>query len=501
MLMRIKRPDLLIGLFGGLIIVVIWTATTTAIRKEERDASELAVKEAGRLLDTYEAQTLRALNEVHQSLRLASFARRYAGEKGTVVQLQEQNLLLPNLVFTTRLLDNKGKVLSSSRPSASQWAVPADVLSSSDDGPYGLRVSRSYRPYAGSDVMVDVARLVDVNEPQGEIVSISLPASYLVSDYDDAALGRTGVLAVAGLDGLYRAKRQGANVTTGEPVAIAKMLRDSVSAEPTSGVRKDSSRDGVTRYVAARPLFGFPLAVVIGLPEDEFLSTVRAESSRKRVLAGLAVALVAAFTFILSVLTRSLLVMSERQRQASEKHAMQVEFVAYHDSLTGLPNRAQFNRALTARLEEAKRTRSPFALLFLDLDGFKAVNDELGHQAGDVLLTQVARRLKQCVREEDVVARLGGDEFVVLLMQAMDAGHIREVAHRIVAKLGQPYSLDGSTSLITASVGVSVFPEDGADEESIVRAADGAMYAAKASGKNSVCFAERPLAAGSTAGP
>lgn len=493
LLQKLARPDVLITVFGLLVVVTIWAATLTVIARDEREASEQAIQATDRLLDTYESQSLRALNDVHQSLRLIAYARRFGKEDGTLAQLQDQNLLLPNLLFTTRIVDRTGRVLASSREAAKHWPIAPDVLEAGTDSQSPAFMGRPYRLEASQEALVDISRKVRPEDPGSERVIITFPASYLVSDYDDTRFGSEGLLAFAGLDGIFRARRVGEATSSGEAVNLSELGLNDASVDHAPAQLRRSPWDGVARYTAARRLYGFPLAVVVGLADSEALKAVRQESYRKRLQAAIATAVVFAVALAVGLLTRRILALSERERLASMAHAQQVEFLAYNDSLTGLPNRAQFNTALSQCLAENQSEGTPFALMFLDLDGFKNVNDQLGHQAGDTLLVQVARRLKQCVRGNDLVARLGGDEFVVILGDAPQRSEIAEVGRRIIDKLGKPYSLDGMPATVTASVGVAVYPDNGHDEESMTRAADHAMYAAKARGKNQLLFvAEAP---------
>ena len=165
---------------------------------------------------------------------------------------------------------------------------------------------------------------------------------------------------------------------------------------------------------------------------------------------------------------------TERKR-AEER----IRVMALHDTLTGLPNRLNFNDQVELSIERGQ----PFALLFVDLDGFKKVNDSLGHDAGDELLEKVAAQFKATVRETDVVARLGGDEFVVLLHDIDSPAIVTEIAADIVARLGMPFHLDAGAATIGASVGIALHPEHGACRESLLKAADEAMYAAKSAGR------------------
>ena len=162
---------------------------------------------------------------------------------------------------------------------------------------------------------------------------------------------------------------------------------------------------------------------------------------------------------------------------------------AHHDALTGLPNRVLLEDRLTQSLAQARRNQQQVALLFVDLDGFKGVNDTLGHAAGDTLLKQVAARLAWGVRASDTLARMGGDEFAVVLHDVRDTPSAMRVAEKLLEALSEPFALEGRELRISASIGLAFFPEDGADADTLLRHADVAMYRAKASGRNTCrCF-------------
>jgi diguanylate cyclase (GGDEF)-like protein len=161
--------------------------------------------------------------------------------------------------------------------------------------------------------------------------------------------------------------------------------------------------------------------------------------------------------------------------------------MATHDSLTGLPNRALFNDSLQRAVSQAKRSGLPIALFFVDLDRFKVINDTLGHQVGDQVLMEAARRLIRCIREGDMAARLGGDEFVVL-MGYEDTSMLVEVANRILAAMHQPMLAGPHQIHVSASMGICTYPANASDMHTLVSNADIAMYSAKAQGRNMFTF-------------
>jgi diguanylate cyclase (GGDEF)-like protein/PAS domain S-box-containing protein len=161
-----------------------------------------------------------------------------------------------------------------------------------------------------------------------------------------------------------------------------------------------------------------------------------------------------------------------------------IAHLAHHDYLTNLPNRALFLDRLDQALALAKRGDYKLAVLFLDLDGFKAVNDTLGHDAGDLLLQCVAQRLKPLVRDSDTVARIGGDEFTFVLHDIGSGDAAIAVAQKVLAALAEPFAIARKSCRIGGSIGIAIFPDDSTDPEVLLRMADEAMYAAKQSGKN-----------------
>lgn len=170
-----------------------------------------------------------------------------------------------------------------------------------------------------------------------------------------------------------------------------------------------------------------------------------------------------------------------QQKLAITQHA---EHLSNHDALTDLPNRRLFNTLLDQALLQAKRYGRQAAVMFLDLDRFKLVNDTSGHEAGDQLLKEAARRLTGCLRESDTVARLGGDEFVILLPELSVLDQVDTVADKVIVAIGRPFSIGGNEFKLTASIGIAMFPRDGADAVSLTKNADIAMYEAKRRGKN-----------------
>jgi diguanylate cyclase (GGDEF)-like protein len=182
------------------------------------------------------------------------------------------------------------------------------------------------------------------------------------------------------------------------------------------------------------------------------------------------------------------LLVSEVDVSAIKRTEAKAQFLALHDPLTGLPNRQQAMQHFNEAVDRIRSAGQQAALMFIDLDHFKDVNDTLGHAAGDALLVEVARRLRRAVRGGDLVARLGGDEFLILLVSADIRGEIDRVRMRLMHTVAEPVHLHGQAMRITPSMGVSLYPQDGEDIETLLRNADLAMYSAKGRGRNDLAF-------------
>jgi diguanylate cyclase (GGDEF)-like protein len=180
---------------------------------------------------------------------------------------------------------------------------------------------------------------------------------------------------------------------------------------------------------------------------------------------------------------------------ATERKATEalIEQMARFDELTGLANRFEFNGQLAEAFKKQERTGQAFALLYIDLDGFKQVNDNLGHDIGDKVLVQTAARLKAAIRQSDMLARFGGDEFV-LILPAADVDTVRIIAQRMIEAMGRAFELDTKTVYVTASIGIALAPTDGANPADLLRHADTALYKAKSAGRNTATFFDPAMA-------
>ncbi|WP_417225685.1 EAL domain-containing protein [Amphritea sp.] len=190
---------------------------------------------------------------------------------------------------------------------------------------------------------------------------------------------------------------------------------------------------------------------------------------------------------------RQLLENKVRQRTAELlRLTEQLEHQAFHDNLTGLPNRSTFDDKLNTAISYANRQDEQLAVMFLDLDRFKDINDTLGHDMGDQLLIELSSRLKKCLRGSDTLARFGGDEFAVLTLNTSQ-NHAADIAAKLIEEIKEPVVIDGLNLQVTTSIGVSIYPQDGRDATTLVKHADTAMYSSKAAGRNQFSFFDKQM--------
>lgn len=482
------EPPVLFTAIGLLVLAVIWGATLNLAAKEHAAAHSTAASLATDVADTYEAQVVRALREIDHVLKLVRYELidrpGDAAASDVLENLAEQDLLLPPLLFTVSVLDDTGRVVASTNGEAEpvdaafaellERARSADSLvigqprREGEDGEWRLRFARAVANGDGVD--------------SGAVV-ISVHAGYFVSGYEPAALGDEGVLGLLGTDGVFRVRRTGDALSAGTAIDSGALIAEESMSKDSAEVQVNAW-DEVRRYTIARKLFEFPLAIVVGLSEEEQLAPAERLETIYMWRAVAASAVVLIVVALLGFMSWRL--HQARARVLAERiaHAERVEYLAFHDNLTDLPNRAFFSHLLGREMQQARRHGRSLALLFLDLDRFKNINDSLGHEAGDELLQEMARRLAGSVRESDVVARLGGDEFVVLLPEIATRGQVVPVAEKVLEAVARPMTLVGQEFRVTVSIGVAVFPGDGEDEQTLMKNADVAMYHAKSRGKN-----------------
>ncbi|MEP7246602.1 MAG: EAL domain-containing protein [Gammaproteobacteria bacterium] len=492
---RAAEPQYLFPLIAVVLLAAIWGTTLGLIRLKFTSAQATAAVATRELLDTYEAQIVRALREIDQTLSLVKYRHTHGGGGGTLAELGDNGLLPPDLLFVVSIADRNGAIIDSTQTVGQRNVSELDYFRKQRDAET-FPVGQLPRGPTGSAKLAFSRRLSGPDGAFDGVVIVEVDAEYFVSGYEVAKLGEQGVLGLIGVDGIFRVRRTGGSLFSGDAIDYAQMV-PGAEGDDAHATLSTSSWDTVRRWTLAREIYGFPLAVLVGLSVDEQLTAARRDAREYLWRAALGSVLVALLAGVLGRLSWQLARSRTREAEAKLEHARRVEYLAYHDGLTGLPNRSLFSKLLAQSISEAHRYKRQLAVAFLDLDRFKQINDTLGHEAGDQLLQEVARRLKACVRESDTVARLGGDEFVVLLPELGEAEYAASVARKILASCARPFTLLGQEFRVTASIGISAYPLDGLDEQTLTKNADIAMYHAKSEGKNNFQFYSEKLNANS----
>lgn len=478
----------LFPLTAVVVLAAIWGTTLNLIKIERTTAEQTAIALSHELILTYESQIVRALREIDQTLKIVKSAYEDWGEKNVLALLKARNLLPPTLVFDVTIADNKGEIVESTAPKERAYITDqnlhlnrdqVDVMSivlppaDSDSGPWHLHFRRG------------------LSAPDGKssgMVIVTVDAAYFVSGYENSNLGEHGMLGIIGNDDIFLVWRSGETVTANDRTQYKLPLQHVTNPEISEVTPQINAWDGVRRYTSVRKVYGFPLAVVVGLSSDEQLAPALRNQQLYlwRAAAGSLVMML-----IIALMGRMSYQLEINRRRAVEAHIL--KYFAYHDSLTTLPNRNLFSKLLSYSINQAHRYKRQLAVLFLDLDHFKIINDTIGHEAGDQLLQEIAARLKTCLRDNDTVARLGGDEFVIILPELDVDKYAATVAQKIISVVARPFVLVGQECFVTASIGISTYPEDGLDEQTLTNNADIAMYKAKEEGKNNFQFYSEEL--------
>ncbi len=611
-LYTMPESPMLFPAFSMCFLALLWVATLHFIGIERSNAEQSISVFSRELVTTYEAQALRALRDIDQTLNLVKYAYELNGQHTVLQELKAKALLPSDLLFVIRIADQDGKVVATTRP-----APPSNI---SDDPQFSatratgqLSISQTrHDPVTGEASLQFSRRLVNTNGNFAGIVMLSVATDHFVSGYDENKFGQQGLLGIVGDDGRFRVRRSGDRLSDGE--AVDRRFLTPGAAEFDSAVLASVDSDGIARQVIARKLVDFPLVVIAGLSDHEQLADFVRVRNDYLIGATAGSALLILFTLLLWSMSWQLRTsrrhdITERKRTEqslriaatafdsqeamlitdagkmilqvnrafisntghqtddlvghglncliSDHHdadfylAMwrnvdhsgiwqgeiwqthadgnafqkwltisavrdddgvlinyvgsqyditerklaedKINELAFYDPLTSLPNRTLLQDRLRQVMASSLKNGHHAALLLIDLDYFKTINDTLGHDMGDALLMQVAQRLDGCIGESDSVARLGGDEFVVLLAglsrsRPEAATQVDLTSLKILSALDRPYLLNGVAHRSTASVGVTLLSDDLVSTDILMKQADLAMYKAKAEGRNAVRF-------------
>ncbi len=325
----------------------------------------------------------------------------------------------------------------------------------------------------------------------GGIVLASINPQAFANYYQRLTPGAQRVVALFGTNDKKIRARFPEPAATQWSSAIESPFWTQIEAADNGLFQTASPIDGISRIFVFQKVDGLPLVMMLGFSEADIVHSVD-QRARPLWQGGIAITV---FALMLSIILSIVFISSDRIEHANQKLGAlykQMRMQAMFDALTGLPSRPMFFDRLSKELSAARRNDKSVALLFLDLDGFKLINDEFGHDAGDSVLRTVAKRWLSSVREIDTVARLGGDEFAVIIGDLDERESAASVAQKLIDVLRPGIELtDGRLGQVGASIGIAIYPDNGREIDSLLAAADSAMYQSKSHGKNTITFSEQ----------
>lgn len=351
------------------------------------------------------------------------------------------------------------------------------------DANLGLLIDKPLRGKVTGNWFLSISRRV--NAPDGAFagVVVAIVSQDYFNTFYQAADDRENLsTALINADGLIfafssRFAPDGLDVA-GETLSETPLFTEHLAAASSGSFEGNVFDTDQQRIVSYQKVEDQPVVIVTSIPRDQAFAEM---SSHMRTI----VMLISATAVVLIYL----LITTVRQVSQREKTERKLRHMANHDLLTNLPNRRQGMEYLNRAVANSRRHVTQVGVLFIDLDGFKDVNDHLGHKAGDQVLIETAARFNACVRETDVVARLGGDEFLVVLSDVTDDHAVTRIAQLVLDAAARPYVIGNEEAQLSASIGIAYYPHHGDAPEELIKMADNAMYQAKEAGKNNYCVA------------
>lgn len=479
-----KLPSIASALSCLFVISFIWLIVVQRINTEHDQAVSAAMRANSNLSIAFEQDISRTIKAAEQ---VAAFARESYLKHGVAPDLSHwvrQHVIREDMFTIISVVNEHGDIIASSQDTSPtvNYADRDFFLAQRSNTQDTLFISRPVLGRVSGEWRVPLS--LRISRPDGSfggVVVLAIDPAYLTNFYRQANLGAHGLLEVTGLDGYTRGRKVGHQTSFDQDARTLPWLTRR-AVDPAGNFIDDGQLDGITRIISYRTLADYPLMAVVGTAYDEAVAAARHRRSGYLLTAG-------AISLLILCFAAGMTLAMARQRAitlALQTSKAQLVHAARHDPLTGLPNRILFQERCLRALEAARRHGDLVAILYLDLDGFKAVNDRYGHAIGDDLLRQVAQRLTQHVRatSEDTVARFGGDEFGIVLDRLQSQATGKHVILKVLAAIAQPFTLEGFEVRISVSIGAVLYPTHGADLNALIGRADTAMYAAKHAGKN-----------------
>lgn len=487
-------PLLLVCLF----LVFAWQLTHTSIEREEHLAVQNAITNNSNIASVVRANLEQVLGKFSIYAGLATAL--INGERSMSTHLNP-TMNGDRTFLRLAIFDGTGQLLHSSARQKTEPELAAFAEKATQGFRRALPPATIFvgRPQATGDAWrIPVLQTIEHGSGDWGVLAAVLDLGYFVRLFQDVRLGPGGRIELIGDDGYQLIESNGLTLSAGRDYRDTDFLLFVNDGPIGSGVvrRNGDKSDSVAVHFR---LEKFPLTVLISQDYNDLRADLKRQEGDSTWWAVL-------FSLLVLVGTFSLVRLAYRQRtihhaltrseednlklieelKGESKRAFQL---ASHDHLTGLPNRIMFAKLAASHLSRARRSRRYHAVLFIDLDRFKTINDTLGHSIGDLLLKAVAQRFRSCLRESDVAARFGGDEFVILINDVEAIEDVEKIAEKIVAAVREPLiGLDGHDVETSPSIGIALYPRDGEDINVLLKHADAAMYAAKAAGRGTYRF-------------
>lgn len=481
-----------LALFSCVALTVIWSLTTTRITHEKALARQSAIADSKNVAAIITANLEEILSKARIYAKISTslingdiHARTYLSPR-----LFNDAIYLRIAVFNPRAQLLYTSSQQASEPELAQLiqTLPATPDTAQDEM---MTIGMPQYENGHSWRIPLVIPLYDHQQILTGYFGAMLDLGYFLKTYKEVSINSHNRIEIFNVAGIQLAELSGSTLSGGADYSGQPYTRFLNSAATEVDISSSPVAGEAPLIGVHRKLVNYPLAVTVSRFPDDVYHNLTQHHRDYILYAGLVSLALLLLTYGLIVILHrrrvlyEQLVYSEREKSELilqlENEKSRVYQLASHDYLTGIPNRMLFHEIATAEIARARRSRNLYALLFMDLDKFKLINDTLGHAVGDALLQEVAKRLRGALREYDLVARMGGDEFVVLLSEMTSEEHIAEVANKLVHVISQPYpGLLGNEALITTpSIGIALYPRDGQTVDGLLTSADIAMYNAK----------------------
>ena len=473
-------------LFGLMTIAACWAAVTVLISIERGKTLEAAVQQSESLVRLFAENTEQTLLGIDRTLLLLRKGFEDDPDHFDLRNWAERTALIGDLTIQINMV-GADRYLG---PTTTHYSGPPLYLGDRkhvrvhvDSVTDELYISEPVLGRVSGRWTIQLSRRIRGPDGGfGGVIIASLDTDFIQKFYDTVDLGSHGNIILRNLDGVFLSARGGFDPVLARQV-LPPVLRAALARAPAGHVWGNGQIDGTNRLVGYRASKIFPFIATVGRAEGDILATYLQD--RNTYLAAAA---------LITILVLIAVAGGAHYKIRLDDVQREIVHVAHHDILTGVANRMLLHDHIDQAFARARRHQERFAILCLDLDRFKIANDTLGHQAGDLLLRQVAERLRLCIRDVDTVARIGGDEFVVVQANVTGSADVTTLAERILQAVSAPYDVNGNPAVISASIGIALAPFDGATKDNLLEHADLALYRAKANGRNDFCFFDIEMA-------